>query len=399
MKQNPKQKASITLTQEQANSYILYKQHLREDAHSDNLLQVTEDLVGLHATEPLSPYLSLFARMKKFQRKSLDDALSEKRQLGKVRFVRNTVFVLPRDMLPIAFVGLRQSLGKRVFEYLEQRGITCQDYEKYSAQILEVLSGTGKSAREIKTVLGVQASLSAVINVMCDQGLLIRGLPKTGWKSNQHIYFRMQDFFPNLDVQRDTDEEAKKSIVKRYITAYGPVTERDISWWTRFPKAEINQILVSLKPDITQVEIESLEKNFLMRSVDLDKMNSLKRIGKAQVNVLPMLDPYLMGYKDRDRMLDSQFYDYVYDRSGNATSSILVNGRIIGVWDYSKDSQTEIRWFLFQPLPRSLCTSIESKLRAMGKFIAERPVHLHRCDSMVPLPQRTAGSFMSPLRA
>ena len=36
-----------------------------------------------------------------------------------------------------------------------------------------------------------------------------------------------------------------------------------------------------------------------------------------------MLDPYLMGYKDRERYLDPRFKDFVFDRSGNVTNTIV----------------------------------------------------------------------------
>jgi hypothetical protein len=41
---------------------------------------------------------------------------------------------------------------------------------------------------------------------------------------------------------------------------------------------------------------------------------------------------------------------------------------------------------------------VRSKVSDVGKFITEKPVQVHVCDSMVPLMRRTAGSFLSPLK-
>ena len=43
-----------------------------------------------------------------------------------------------------------------------------------------------------------------------------------------------------------------------------------------------------------------------------------------------------MGYKERARYLDPDVTDYVFDADGNATSTILVDGRAAGVWDASE---------------------------------------------------------------
>jgi hypothetical protein len=36
--------------------------------------------------------------------------------------------------------------------------------------------------------------------------------------------------------------------------------------------------------------------------------------------------------------------------------------------------------------------------KTLGKFITENEVKLKECNSMIPIPKRTAGGFMSPLK-
>jgi len=56
----------------------------------------------LHATEPATPYLSLFARIDSFTRADLELALFESKSLVKQLAMRRTLFVFPRDLLPAA---------------------------------------------------------------------------------------------------------------------------------------------------------------------------------------------------------------------------------------------------------------------------------------------------------
>jgi hypothetical protein len=83
----------------------LRKQHLADDSHVDDVVQIARDVCGLHATGALTPYLSLFARHTNFTRDQLEEELYEKRALGKIRFVRTTVHVLPKDMIAVAFAA------------------------------------------------------------------------------------------------------------------------------------------------------------------------------------------------------------------------------------------------------------------------------------------------------
>jgi len=94
-----------------------------------------------------------------------------------------------------------------------------------------------------------------------------------------------------------------------------------------------------------------------MLSSDLKPLQSLK-LEKHVVNLLPTLDPYLMGYKDRERYLNPEYYNNVFDRSGNATSTILLNGEVIGVWDIGEKAEPLIKLFLFKEVERRVLEKV-----------------------------------------
>jgi hypothetical protein len=89
----------------------------------------------------------------------------------------------------------------------------------------------------------------------------------------------------------------------------------------------------------------------------------------------------------------------VFDRSGNSTSTILVDGRVAGVWDFSDKPRPTVKLFLFHELEKTALSVVQSQAHAIGRFIADKAVAVEMCDQMVPLTQRNAGGFMSPLRA
>jgi hypothetical protein len=119
---------------------------------------------------------------------------------------------------------------------------------------------------------------------------------------------------------------------------------------------------------------------------------------KPIVILLPILDPYIMGYKDRERYLDMDYYDYVFDRSGNGASTIMVDGKIIGIWDYADKPQPSVKIHLFKEVDKNVKNDIDSRAKKIGRFIADSKVQIKECKKMVPLPKRTAGAVMSPLK-
>jgi hypothetical protein len=382
---------------ELVNHFILNKQHLTDNSKIDDITQIANDLVGLHATLPATPYLSLFVRTRKFTREQFDEESYIKKNLGKIRFVRKTIHVLPRDMISIGFSATREMSEIASERYNRYLGVSKEEYEETSRQILEILKGKGMTTTEIKKALEIKIKLSSIVNLMCDQGLLIRGAPKKGWKSNIHTYYLFQEYFPDIDLKVN-EEDAKKFLIKQYLSSYAPVTENDAAWWTGFRKKETKQILEKFQDGLTYVEISGLEGRHLILLSNKKGLDSQTTPKKHVINFLPPLDPYMMGYKDRERYLSQEYYDRVFDRSGNATSSILLNGKIIGVWDFKEYKEPLITLFLFEEVEKSVLKDIHINAQKTGKFMANKEVRIKESDSMIPLTKRTAGGFMSPLK-
>jgi len=105
-----------------------------------------------------------------------------------------------------------------------------------------------------------------------------------------------------------------------------------------------------------------------------------------------------MGYKEHERCLNPKYYYYVFDRSGNATSTILLNGEVIGVWDIAEKAEPLIKLFLFEEAEKTVLNDIRIMAKKIGKFIVDGEVQIKECTSMVPLTRRTAGGVMSPLK-
>ena len=106
------------------NHFVLRKQHLTDDSKTDDIVQIVKDVGGLHATGSKTPYLSLFSRTKNFTRKKLDEELYTKRTLGKIRCMRKTVYILPKEMIPIAYSATKNMVELISERYSRYLGVT-----------------------------------------------------------------------------------------------------------------------------------------------------------------------------------------------------------------------------------------------------------------------------------
>jgi uncharacterized protein YcaQ len=384
------------LNQLKINKFVLHKQRLTGKKEDESLVETVRAIGGLHATSATTPYLSLFARVENFRREQLDTELYAKRNLGKIRYVRTTVYVLPKDMIPTAFAATRMMTEPASQAYSKFLGITKKQYTETSMQILEILKGKkGLTTKQIKQQLQTTLNVSPIVNLMCDQGLLIRGAPEKGWKSNMHTYHLINEYFPDLELNAANEKDAKKTVVRQYLASFAPVTENDVSWWTGFTKGQVKQILAELHDEITYVTVSGIDKAFIVPSQEEAALMATKATGKHVVNILPSLDPYMMGFKDRERYLDSACHSYVFDRGGNATTTILLDGKVIGIWDFEDPF---IKVFLFDRAEADVLKEIQVKARSVGTFISGKEEKIKECASMIPLTQRTAGGVMSPLK-
>ncbi len=386
---------TYSLSLKAVNRYILSKQHLSEDSKIDDIIQITKDIGGLHATSVTTPYLSLLARTNSFAKENLREELYLKKSLAKVTFVRKTMFILPKNLLPVAFTAVQRNAKILTDQHLKYLKLTQMEYKSAAKRILNILKNRGLTLKELKTEIDTIPTLMYIVRMMCFQGLLIKGAPKSGWKSSLHTYYPFGEYYPDLDMTTLDEKEAQLFVIKEYITNFGPVTESDITWWTGFPKSRVRELLKEIQDKLSTLNISGLEGQFFVLSSQANTIKALQTQNLKTLNILPCLDPYLMGYKNRDRYVDQNIYSHVYDLSGNATTTILHEGKVIGIWDFDAPL---FKYFLFYNLGSEIMDNLKAEAEKIGRFISGKDIRLKEKKSMKPLAKRTGAGVGSPLK-
>jgi hypothetical protein len=387
-----------TFSLTQINHLVLEKHHLTEKTKANDITQITEDLCGLHSTNLTTSYLSLFVRMINFKKEDLETELYINKTLGRIRGMRRTLFIQTKNLIPIVHAATFKLSEKTFQKYMEYHGITSKDYQEVSKSIIKILKGRELSASEIRKDLNSELNIPAIIQLMCNYGLLIRGRPIKDWKDRRNKYVLFKEQFPNIDLAKLNEKDAIKQLIKRYINSYGPVMESDISWWTGLTKTEIRGALNNIDEQLNKIKISNLKGVFITSKSNINQLKDTNNSKEKILNFLPELDPYLMGYKKRERYLDPNHYNRIFDRSGNATASILINGKINGVWDVEENPEPLVKLYIFNSIEDNLKNKLYDKAQKIGKFYLNKNVQIKECKAMTPLTERNAGGFMTPLK-
>jgi hypothetical protein len=388
--------ARLLLETSSVNRYLAHKQHLLPASRLADVVAVTRNIVALHATDAVAPYLSLWARDPDFGRAALEDALYENRSLAKVLCMRVTMHAVPSDELPFFFQAYDRHRERsypaefRSFAGLLVRAGICGAQEaearldELQRQVLDVLGEKGPSTvqqisravpelkakvahDEGKAYAGEFSIGSRLVPRMCAEGLLIRARPRGTWRSNLYEYALLSDWLPEVNLESGTPQQARVWLVRRYLAAFGPATYSDVQWWTGFSKAETKGVLEELEPELVESAIEGISNGYLMLAGDAGRLGAFTGPQSPYVFFLPALDPYIMGYQGRRRFLNSEHRAKVFDRAGNAQPTVWVDGRAVGAWGQSQDGSVIYR--LFEPVCDEAQELLASEARRLEIFL------------------------------
>ncbi|MGI5131854.1 winged helix DNA-binding domain-containing protein [Pseudonocardia sp. CA-107938] len=313
---------------------------------------ITESLVALHSSDPVTVHLSAAVRMPEPALGPVETALYEDRTLVRHHSMRRTLWVFGRETANVAHHAatldvLRQQ-QKLLAKALVGAGIADPDawFEKAAADVLAVLADGPLTAREIGQLLPGLAELrldigrgplavpqpghTRVLLVLGFAARVLRARPTGTWINGQYRWAAADGWLPGGLGEPLDPRTAAAELARRYLAAFGPVTTADVAWWMKWTVATTKRALADV--GAVEVRLDSSEPGWVLP----DDVDPVPDPGPSAV-LLPGLDPSTMGWKQRGFHLDAALVPDLFDRNGNGGPAIWVDGRIVGGWVQRKD--------------------------------------------------------------
>lgn len=354
----------------QAAAFRLHRHHLA--AHQPaSLIMICQNVCGIQAQVMSSAEMAIWARGHHLKQTDMQSALWEKRTLVKTSCMRQTLHLLQTSDFLLYINALKRSRLAALHQIMSRFGVTPKEAEAMTAAIVAALKKGPQTQPELiqqivpKVGKKLKAYIKAAWSIQIFRAALVEGLicygPPRGSKST---FIRADQWLP---PQKEIPEtEAKQTLLRRYLRAYGPATARDFSRWSGISMAEVKPVWESLREEMREVQCED-QKSFILRD-DYDTL-AQSNLNDHILRLLPAFDPYLLGHAGKDHLLDMRHYKRVYRAAGWIAPTVLLNGKIVGVWSHTRNAvHAVLRLELFEKITKKSHAQIEAEAASLSDF-------------------------------
>lgn len=379
---------------EQVNAFRLARHHLRERAPVKKLVTVVGDMAGAQAQLFSAAQASLWSRVQDLQSAHVGEAM-KKRALVKAACMRRTLFLVPGRDLAVFVRGtsrraekeIRWAIGKGVPEHVLDAAIdaalnaldeprTRTEIAERASRILGVqvqaFHGGGWGSKRKLAAVPVGALTYPVVDLLhlvAARGVVCYGPPR----GNEPTFVRADTYIPHWkDISR---EQAEEVLLQHYLKAFGPATAADFSLWTGMTLREARDIWARKQSHLAAVSVEGWKAELLRK--DLEDL-AQPPLDQPVVRLLPYFDTFLLGHKERDHLVSIEQHSSVYRAQGWIAPVVLVNGRVVGVWEMSLEKKhLHVRVTKFEPIPQGTAARIREEALKLGQFLDASSIDTH----------------------
>ncbi len=361
---------------------LVVRHRLDPAARATDPLTVARSLVCLHATDAVTVFLSIRARSDGVAPPDVEQALYEDRSLVRLLAMRRTLWVVPRDLVPIVFAAATRAVAatqrKRLEGFVRDSGVSTRPgawitragnaavsavAARGEAMTRDVVADVPLLATKLRFGSGrwvVEQSAGArVLPQLAMEGQLVRGRPRGSWISPQFRWVTTEDWLGGPIEEQDV-AAAQAELLRCWLAAFGPATETDMRWWTGWTLRETRAALAG----VPHTEVDLGGSTGYILEDDLEPTPA----PEPAAALLPTLDPTTMGWKERDWYL-GEHAGTLFDSNGNAGPTVWWDGRVVGGWSQRRDG--EIVLGLLEEVGRDARAGIDAEVDRLRAWVGD----------------------------
>jgi hypothetical protein len=351
-------------------------------------------MIALHATDPVTVYLSAWARTGYASVAEVDEALYAERAVVRMLGMRRTMFVVPAALVPVVQRACTDDVARRLRRSLERQldrggpgGASAIGGAAATQWLRDVGEGTVRALAARGSASGAELAAdeprlrtqlvyegdksygrsenitSRVLMMLSAEGLIVRGHRRGGWSSGQFAWFPMEAWLPGLASAAPDAAAARAQLARRWLRAFGPAPVADLQWWAGWTAGQVKAALTTLP--VTEVDLDG--RAAVMLEADLAPLEA----PPPSAALLPALDPTPMGWQSREWFL-GQHGPALFDRTGNIGPTAWWDGRIVGGW--AQRPSGEIVFRLLEDAGADAVAAIQDQAARLESWLGESRV-------------------------
>ncbi len=361
---------------------LVLRHRLSRETAAADALEATRGVVVLHSTDAATVFLSVRARTSGVAPADIERVLYDERTLVRMLGMRRTLFVVPRELVPVVEAACTRTIAarerKRVEQMVAVSGISTQPaawVRRAMATALRAVEERGEAftseltkdvpvlAKRLHVGAGrweaTQSAASRILPQLAMEGRLVRGRPKGEWTDGRYRWTPIVDWLGKAPERLDRSF-AQGELLRRWLAAFGPATETDIRWWAGWTAREARAALAT----VPQVVVDLDGATGYVLADDLEPLAA----PAPSAALLPTLDPTTMGWKERDWYLGPH-ERVLFDSNGNAGPTVWWDGRVVGGWSQRRDGEIVFR--LLEDVGSDAVVAVEAEAGRAAAWIGD----------------------------
>ncbi|MBD3192955.1 MAG: hypothetical protein GF308_20115 [Candidatus Heimdallarchaeota archaeon] len=372
-------------------TYLLHKQALIKKKSMAELSALVHQQLGLHSTDYLTPYISLWNRIQDFDPEEFFTSLNKLTYLRK-RAYRGTVFIIDKNLFPIinsTSKSFAQSWFKGFKKELDKKNV---DFNSLRNQVITLFKEhKSLTVRELKKHIASSEIIpskwySLLLRYYELDGTLVRTTHR--YLEDKVIRYELvETIFPDIFNDPLDFNDAIDELFILYLKQYGPITIDDFSWWLPITKTKCKELIAKFEDDITKTTLNNQDHFFL--KTDFQALKKFNCPDEPVINFLPYEDHFPKAYINREWYLAKKFQSDIIGQKtitrGQLWPSIWLNYTIIGKWEiiYQDKKKTSVKikinnLFNNNFLRTSIRKEIEKQRTELEKFLNKELLPLNK---------------------
>ena len=382
-----------TLSFNHLNAWRMHRQWLDRPFTGRSLLDLVKSVGWIYSPGCSTPYLSLWARMPKFRRSTLDRLVFRDQKLVQLETLRGCTMLLPRSQAPIALKIRSKTFTELAKQARPLMPITEREMERLKSSVLialengplnhdEILDKIPESlVRQFPAELrriGLTGSLWLAINLLKEEGWILKIQSKNRLDSSENSFVLLSVFLPEVDPFNLQTERANIELVAHYFRTEGPARIKDFAWWAGINVTDAMRAAAETRPRLKSLRIENEKDEFLIVETELEQLLDFSPAKSPTVNFIPYRDIFLKGQRAVvDRFVQNEDSDKPFSRwkgkiINDPIATVINNGKVVGVWEWNSSKGGELDFVLFDPnTPRKVKALIRERGAELGGFVKD----------------------------